>query len=68
MESSYCQQAVTFFFFFLVFNLQLAWPPHSLACSTAPATGPGLSMKMDLESFGMDSEPPIVSLVKVVGK
>ena len=36
MESSYFQEAVTFFFFFLVFNLQLAWPPHSLACSTAP--------------------------------
>ena len=34
MESSYCQQAVTFFFFF---NLQLVWPPHFLACSTAPA-------------------------------
>ena len=37
MESSYCQQAVTFVFF-LVFNLQLAWPPHSLACSTAPVS------------------------------
>ena len=24
--------------FFFVFNLQLAWPPHSLACSTTPAT------------------------------
>ena len=34
MESSYFQQAVTFIF---VFTLQLAWPPHSLACSTAPA-------------------------------
>ena len=36
MESSYCQQAVTFFF--AVFDLLLAWPPHSLACSTAPET------------------------------
>ena len=41
MESSYCQQAVTFFI--LVFNLQLAWPPHSLACSTAPGCGEAYS-------------------------
>ena len=26
------------FFLFLVFSLQLAWPPHSLACSTTPGT------------------------------
>ena len=40
MESSYYQQTVTFFWGGGggggVFNLQLAWPPHFLACSTAP--------------------------------
>ena len=33
MEGRYYQHILLFF---LVFSLQLAWPPHSLACSTAP--------------------------------
>ena len=57
MESSYCQQAVTFLFifYFYVFNLQLAWPPHSLACSTAPVPGP-LSNIVAQVSKAMNSE------------